>query len=247
MKKAWPFVALGVLAYLLFAIVTLPAHLVLDRMRPAIDAGGVEGSVWRGSAQVVRVGGTNLGALTWKLHVLPLLRLRTQAEVRVSRTDGFAQGVVSASGSNIRIADFAAAIPLATLPPQVAPGGWSGMLNARLSELVLVDGWPTSAAGDVEVADLTGPASRPAKLGSYAIKFPAPSSPPDVLAGTLNDVAGPIQIAGTIQLKAADRSYLIDGQVATKPDAPADFARTLEFLGPPDAQGRRPFSLSGTL
>ena len=247
MKRVWPLVALAVVAYLVFAIVTLPANVILDRLRPGVDAAGVEGTAWNGSAQIIRVGGMNLGALTWKVHVLPLFALRAQADVKITRADGFAQGVVSASGRRVRLANFAATLPLAALPPQAIPGGWTGSLNARFAEFTLVEGWPTSATGNVDIADLTGPARRPAHLGSYSVKFPAPSSAPDTLTGSLNDTGGPIQIVGTIQLKAADRSYLVEGQVATKPDAPPDLSRTLEYLGPPDAQGRRPFSLSGTL
>lgn len=247
MKRLWPLVALAVVAYLVFAIVTLPAYVVLDRLRPAVDAAGVDGTAWNGSAEIVRVGGANVGALTWKLHALPLLSLRIQADVKITRSDGFAQGVVSARGDRVALADFAASLPISALPPQAAPGGWTGMINARLAELTLANGWPTSANGTIDVTDLTGPARQPKNIGSYQVKFPAPTSTADALTGTLNDLGGPIQIAGTIQLKAADRSYVIDGQVATKPDAPPEVARALEFLGPPDAQGRRPISLAGTM
>jgi general secretion pathway protein N len=248
MKKTWPLVALGVLAYAVFALITLPASVVASRLQPlGINVGGVTGTAWNGSAQVVQLGPTNLGALTWQLHVLPLFTLRAVADVELKRSDGFAQGTVSATRQTIELQDTTASLPLAMLPPQVAPGGWTGTLNAKLASLTLANGWPTQVDGTIEAMELTGPARRPANIGSYQIKFPAQSSTPEILAGTVNDISGPIQIAGTIQLKSADRSYLVEGLVATKPDAPPDFSRTLEYLGPPDAQGRRQFSLSGTM
>jgi hypothetical protein len=35
--------------------------------------------------------------------------------------------------------------------------------------------------------------------------------------------------------------------IATRPGAPSDMTRTLEILGPPDDQGRREFTLEGTM
>lgn len=248
MKRVWIFLTLGVLAYLAFALVTLPAAVVVPRVQPqGIAMTGLDGTIWKGSAQALQVNGVHLGRIEWDLRVLALFSLRAAADVRLDRTDGFAQGEVSASARQIRLADFSASLPLSVLPPNVAPGGWAGSVNARLAELTLEDGWPTSADGTLNLVDLTGPARRPTNIGSFQIKFPMQTTEPNTLAGSIADVEGPVQIAGKIQLKSTDRSYLVEGLVATKPDSPAEFARTLEYLGPPDAQGRREFSLSGTM
>jgi general secretion pathway protein N len=248
MKRIWPLAVLGALAYFVFALITLPASVVVRQLEPyGIKAAGVSGTAWNGSAQVVQIGATSLGSLSWDLHVMPLFTLRGVADVKVQRSDGFAQGTISASRSRTELTNLSAAVPLAALPREVAQGGFTGTLNAKLAELTLENGWPVSANGTIEVLDLNGPARKPVNLGSYHVEFPAQASTPDALTGALKDIGGPIQITGTIQLKAADRSYLLEGLVATKPDAPPDFARTLEFLGPPDAQGRRQFSLSGTM
>jgi general secretion pathway protein N len=248
MKRLWPFAALGLLAYLVFALVTLPANVVIPRVQPpGVTIAGLNGTIWNGSAQVLQIGGVHVGSLTWKLHLLPLLTLRAAADVNLKRTDGFAQGRVSVSGQQVQLNDATVSLPIETLPPQVAPGGWTGSINARLAQLTLTDGWPVAANGTVDVVKLTGPARRPAHLGSFQLKFPLETREPNTLVGSLNDVEGPLQIAGKIQLKSTDRGYLIEGLVATKPDAPADLTRALEFLGPPDVQGRREFSLAGTM
>lgn len=248
MKRVWPFVALGALTFLALAIVTLPAAVVIPRVQPPnVTLAGLDGTVWKGSAQVLQVNGIHLGRIQWDLHVLPLFALRAAADVRLDRTDGFAQGGVSVGNQTVQLSDFSASLPLSLLPPQVAPGGWAGSVNARLAELTLSNGWPTSADGTVNLVDLTGPARKPTNIGSFQLKFPIETTEANTLVGSINDVEGPIQVAGKIELKSTDRSYLVEGLVATKPDAPAEFARTLEYLGPPDAQGRREFSLSGTM
>jgi general secretion pathway protein N len=248
MKKIWPLLVLGIVCYLVFAIWTLPAS-VLIRFLPAdIHLDGVHGSAWRGTASVVQVDSTMLGEARWTLHPLALFLAQLKADVNVKRSDGFAQGLIAASAKQIKLTDVAGSMPLTALPPQVVPGGWTGTLNLRISSAEIANGWPTSLTGSVEVLQLTGPARSPTNLGSYKVTFPAPNAPANAstLVGAIADVGGPLQIAGTLQLKS-DRSYVIDGMIAPRPDAPRDVQAALQFLGAADAQGRRPFSLSGTL
>lgn len=246
MKKAWILVALGVLSYLVFALATLPATVITSRLPPAVSMAGVEGSAWNGRAAAVSVGGAQLGAITWKLHALALLTAKVKADIKVTRNDGFVQATVAMRNpKRISIEGLTSSLPLASLPPSAAPGGWKGTLNMRLASLELSDGWPTRADGTVEVMDLIGPARRPAELGSYKIIFP-PELTGNELVGALADAGGPLEIAGNIRLKP-DRSYLIEGSVAPRPEAPKSMTDGLQMLGSPDAQGRRPFSLAGTM
>jgi general secretion pathway protein N len=246
MKRIWPLGVLGLLAYLVFAVTTLPASLVLARFAPLVNASGVEGTIWKGRAPLIQVGSANLGALTWDLHVLPLFMARLQADVNLTRSDGFARATVLVMrGNRIVLKELTASLPLSALPANIAPGGWLGTVNAKLSQLDLQDGWPRSIDGTADIGDLLGPASRPSKLGSYKVTFPSGSGGDEIVGG-LSDAGGPLEISGNIRLKA-DRSYVVDGVVAARPDAPKSMADSLQYLGPPDAQGRRQFSFSGTL
>ena len=126
-------------------------------------------------------------------------------------------------------------------------GGWVGKAQAKFSELELKNGWPVQASGTLDLVDVTGPVSQPNNIGAYRLKFPAPSSGNDGLLGTLEsqpDAA--LDVMGTLKF-AADRSYTLDTQVAARPNAPKNLVNLLQYLGAPDAQGRRPFSVSGTL
>jgi general secretion pathway protein N len=246
MKKVWLMVALGVATYLALALVTLPAGVVASRLPPGVVVAGAEGTVWNGRASTVLVGGALIGGVSWKLHVLPLLGLKLKADVKVTRTDGFLQATVATSGGeDIALTQLTGSLPLASLPPGSMPGGWTGMLNARLARLDLKNGWPVGADGTVEVVDLFGPARKPTKMGSYKIVFP-PELTGNELVGALSDMGGPLEIAGNVRL-SPDRSYLIEGSVAARPEADKSMTDSLQILGAPDAQGRRPFSLSGTM
>lgn len=247
MKRLWPLAALGIAAYILVALFTLPASMLVSRLAPyGIAAAGVDGTVWNGRAQVVQAGATNLGSASWNLHVLPLFLARLQADVKLTRVDGFAQAAITATPSGrVSLKQLTASLPLSALPAGATPGGWAGTVNLKLAELTVEQGWPVRIEGTIETMDLTGPARKPANMGSYQVTFPAAENGQE-LAGALTDLGGPLEIAGSLRLKP-DRSYLIEGLVATRPDAPKTIVDSLQYLGAPDAQGRRPFSIAGTM
>lgn len=246
MKRFWPLAALGIAAYVLFALFTLPASILVSRLaRLGIVAAGVDGTVWNGRAQVLQAGNTLLGSVTWDLHALPLFLARLQADVKLTRIDGFAQATIALMPSGrLDVSRLTASLPLSALPPAAIPGGWAGLINLKLATLTVEKGWPTRVEGTIEAMGLTGPARKPANMGSYKVTFPAAPTGNE-LAGSLTDLGGPLEIAGSVRLKP-DRSYLIEGVVAMRPDAPKAISDTLQFLGTPDAQGRRPFSIAGT-
>lgn len=248
MKRLWPLIALGVGAFVLLALVTFPASVVLSRLGSAgITASGVSGTVWNGKAQVLQIQGSNIGSLEWDLHVLPLFTLHLNADVKVSRTDGFAASELSVGpGGKVTLKGLTASLPLSAInSPQLA--GWAGQLNAKFARLTLENGWPTQVDGTLDALDVTGPARRPANVGSYRVVFDPATSTAELLQGAISDAGnGPLQINGTIRLKA-DRSYEVDALVGAKPNTPQNLAKALEYLGPPDPQGRRQFSMAGAL
>ncbi|MDY6946618.1 MAG: type II secretion system protein N [Pseudomonadota bacterium] len=249
MKRLWPLVVLGVSAFVIFALVTLPATVVVSWLDSAdVSVGGVSGSIWNGRAQVLQIRGAHIGSVEWQLHLLPLLTAHASADVKVTRIDGFATAQLSASPTGtVRLKNLTASLPLAALPPNAIPGGWAGMLNGKFSQLTLQAGWPTDVGGTLDIVDLTGPARNPAKAGSYRIRFDPAASTADMLKGTISDAGdGPLQVTGALEIKS-DRSYKLETLIAARPSAPRNLVQTLEFLGPPDEQGRREFNSEGTM
>lgn len=247
-KRAWRFVTLGVVCYIGFALVTVPAGVLLSRLESMdVRAVGVTGTAWKGNAAALQVGSTSVGAVSWDLHVLPLFMGRLQGDVKVTRPDGFVQArIQGARSGTLTFNDLTASLPLASVGAGSMATGWNSTINIKLSELALTQGWPVRANGTIEVIDLTGPANRPANVGSYKLTFPAASPSPDTLVGALQELNGPLQVAGTVQMKN-DRSYVIEGNVAARPDAPRSIVDALQYLGAPDPQGNRPFSIAGTM
>lgn len=252
-RRAIPLVLLGIGAFVSFALLTLPARVALGWLAPTqARLEGVSGTLWRGRAENLQWQEVRLGRVEWQLHPAALLGARLRADLTLNRVDGFARATV-ATGRNgrLRFTDLTASLPLDALSATPLAGGWSGTLNFKFADLLLDRGWPIQAAGRLDAVAINGPmggpVGRPVNLGSYQIDFTLAegSARETPLAGALIDTGGPLQVAGSVQL-LADRSYVIEGLVALRPEASPDIVHALQFLGPADAQGRRPFSLAGS-
>jgi general secretion pathway protein N len=249
----WRWLIVGVVGYFVFLIATFPAQRLTARLQTAgVQAAGVSGSVWNGRAAALQVRGMALGPTEWRISPWRLFTGTLSADVKSKRDDGYFDGNLRASlGGAISVRDLRASLPIAALNALGLPGGgmggWSGTLQLKLDELALTAGWPSHIKGDVSVANLVGPPQQPTPLGSYRVLFPAPNAPANQVAGAvLSSEDSPLDVVGTLRLEP-NRNYVIDAQVATRPTAPASITKALQFLGPPDEQGRRPFSVAGVL
>jgi len=134
MKKIWPMLGLGLGAYILFALMTLPAHLITNRLTGAgMSIAGVEGTVWRGSAQTLQIANTNLGILKWNLRPLALFMLQVSVDVEMTRADGSVNcrvGVRPFSG-RINLDKLTASLPISALPATVTQGGGEAGMQHR--------------------------------------------------------------------------------------------------------------------
>lgn len=248
-KRVWKLLALGCGAYLVFAVATLPAEVVLGRLPvPGLQATGVSGSIWDGRAAGLFAAGLNLGSVEWRLDFLPLLFGRVRIELVATRSDGFARGtLLLRPGRSVALEDWTASVPVKAATELGVPGGWQGTARAELAEVLIDNGWVADARGTVEGIDLTGPERSPVNIGSYRVTLPADTvDSTDGIVGRLEDIGGPLAVRGQIRL-GRDRSYLIEGRVAARPDAPRSVMNAIQYLGAPDADGSRPFAIEGTL
>jgi len=244
--RVLPLIAAGVVAFAATIIVLLPARCITPLLPPVVSVGSLDGTLWRGSTDSLAVNGRYLGALRWRLRPLHLLRGRLALDIDFNRADGRARGRVELGfGNRFETRDLTASLPLAAFAGSIAPAGWAGTVDAALPLLSLRPGRVPLIEGTVDVRSLVAPPPNGAPIGSYRLTFVASSTQDEQLVGQLQDLEGPMQVTGTLSL-AADRSYVVDGLVAPRAGASDAVIQTLQFLGAPDAQGRRPFSVAGT-
>ncbi len=241
MRRHAGVIAAGVAVFVLILIVQFPARWAALALPRAVTCGQVAGTLWSGTCAGLTAAGMSLGDLQWTLHPLRLLTGRLDVDVALTRGAGAARarvewsprGAIAARGVHADFPVDSAFIP--QLPPStlgsaevdLADLHWNGM---RITEI----------RGQIEVRGLT--IGQGALLGSYRLLFPGGPGEP---TGQLSDLGGPFALQGTVRL-TPEPGYEVEGLIAARPSASPDLVSQLRYLGAPDAQGRRPFSIAGT-
>ena len=252
-KRPWWLIAVGLGAALLIAVATLPATILSGPLsRAGLEAAALSGSVWNGHARALSWRSSPLGDLRWSFAPGELLRGRLSGDLELTRPDGtLATRAGVTAGGELHLADTRASLPVEALAalPIGLPRNWRGRLEARFSEIVVADGWPAVLRGTLEMDGLVAPPPRNTSIGSYHVEMPDPAATagvPGELHARVTDKEGPFSFEGRFTL-LPDRSYLLEGLLAPRGSTPPELARSLELLGPPDADGRRQVGVSGTL
>jgi general secretion pathway protein N len=225
-----------------FLIARLPVRWVSGWIPANVQCARLAGSVWQGQCAGLAIEGQPLGDLRWSLAPSRLLSGRVAGDVILRKgpldVRGYVESTLGGGGS---ARDVKAVLPLdpAVLPQ--APVGLRGTVRVDLGHIEWTGRTITALAGRIEALEL---AQRAMPLGDYVVTFPA-STPGAEPVGTLDDLRGPLDVAGTLRL-TREPGWEIQGAVAARPEAAPELARQLEYLGRPDAAGRRPFSIAGT-
>lgn len=240
-------IALAMVAYLAFAIALFPADVAHRWFAPGdIRLSGVQGSVWSGGAALGSAGPLGFHNVRWRVRPWSVLLARPEGRVETGLGDGFLQTDVRIGGSDIVLIGLTATCGLPALASVLPIAGIRGQVSFQLAELVLHDGWPAAARGQLRLGQLTVPSlvgGDPIALGNFNVVL----SGADGLQGTFQDQSGPLEVRGSARLGAAGE-YEINGLVRARPEADASLRRAVELLtGDPDDAGMRAFSFGGTL
>ncbi len=258
-RLAW--VALGVGAYLVFLAAAFPAATAYRYFEPAVMhlAGrdpaelrltGVEGTLWAGRAALGSAGGFALHDIRWDLSVPKLLTGRLAGRVQAGLPDGFVSADVSASPHRVDLRGVRASTSLPSLDALLPLKGMRGLVSLTLDRARLEDGRPTAVVGQARVAELAvpplmpGAGTAPIALGNYEMVFKDTDG--KGISAAFQDKGGPLEVSGTLTLDSQYK-YTLAGYAAPRADAPKELVQGLTLMSEPDAQGRRRFSLNGSL
>jgi general secretion pathway protein N len=235
---------LVVVVFLATVLLRLPARVLLSMLPADVACASPAGTIWSGSCEQLRVGAVAVSGLSWTLHRAALLRLRLGADL--ASEDPAARGhaqVELAPNGDVAITALAATVAMPG-GAGLVPAGTSGTMQLAIDSARLQGGHLVAVQGRIELQQLRieNPA---ADLGSFELQF-APPNQNAPIVGQLRDLNGPLSVIGVLQLSPTG-SYELQGSVASRPEASADLTQVLQLLGPLDAQGRRAFSLAGTL
>lgn len=244
MKSRASLIALGIGAYLAFAIATFPASVAYRWFAPdSVVLTAVEGTVWRGSAAYGAIDGLGFSDLRWQLRPAALVTGRASLAAEARLTGGLLRSDIVATPSRITLSNLAAGVNLSTLRGRLPPEleGITGHVNLQFDRLEIAGGWPVAAAGTVRVSGLSAPPLVPVRgvqtipLGNYIARLTMADDTNIVAA--VNDEGGPLQLEGRVSL-TPERAYQLEARITPRPEAIDPLVEGLKFMDP-DSDGSR--------
>jgi general secretion pathway protein N len=235
---------LAVVAFAAIVVARLPATWVVPAPPSVVSCAAVDGSIWNGACAGLTAQGTPLGDLTWNVHALSLLTGKLSAYMELTGPLAQVRGDFDVGlDKSVTARNMQASVPFdqgikRLLPPLQT---LSGSANANIVSAHYIKGFVTQIQGRIEAHDLVShDRDGVTSLGSYAVTFPAGGASGDP-TGQLQDLGGPLAVQGTLRVMQDKPGVEVHGLVTPRPEATPEMRHQLEYLGSPDAQGRREF------
>jgi general secretion pathway protein N len=248
MMRVIGYVILGLLAYAVFVIATLPASqaiALLQQRLPTMRAAGVTGTAWSGEAAVLQLGNQNLQHVDWQIKPWSVVLGELEVDVVLDDADlaGSASlglkpdGAVHLSNVNLRL-DAGRFSALARTPVTLG-----GQFDLQLDSAALKGQQLNAATGQVrwQRAAVTAPVTQP--LGEFVAQL---STTKDGIKAQIKDDGGPLQLNGSALL-TPQGAYTFNGSVAVRDPQQQMLVQGLHAMGRPGPDGRVPLRYSGRL
>jgi hypothetical protein len=189
------------------------------------------------------VQGSAIGDVTWSTHVLRLLTGKLSANVILTLPKGSVAGDFDVGfDKSVTARNLQAQLPLDRSILSMLPRGLQtlrGSANANIVSAHVSHDIVTQIQGTIELHDLEDTEHEVMPLGNYSLTFPASGSGDPT--AQLKDLGGPLAVAGTVRLMQDKPGFEVQGFVTPRADATPALLNQLQYLGSPDAQGRRQF------
>lgn len=242
----------SLLVFLVFLVVQFPAGVAFRLAAPdGVSGFGFNGTVWNGSARIVRIGGQELRNTEWDLSVLRLLTGSLAGQFKSRWADGFIEGYGRINlGGTLTLDNARAAFGASVFQSVFGIPRVGGQASIAIDSLELRDNWPYRLVAKGELRNLSSPLMGRGDadiIGDLAFEFDTNTETDEAtITGQLSDIGGPLELRGTLVL-APPGNYELSTRIKARPDAPESLRKNLEFLGRPEADGTRIFQLAGSI
>jgi hypothetical protein len=244
-QRSW-LIGAAAAAFLLFLVARVPASVALGWLgADALQATGVSGTAWTGSATSIVAGRLRLGETSWSLSPAGLLggSLRTKVQARIG--DGRAEGLLARSLSgtlSCTACRFEGPVSAlwSVFPALKAIGG---RLELEVAALDIAAGWPERAIGTAQLTTTLANAEPPANFRLAVNADPVAED--GNIDAVIEDAGGPLKLSARLVL-APPGNFRFSGQATLRPGAPPAIAAALSAMGPRAADGSTQLTLEGS-
>jgi general secretion pathway protein N len=237
--------ALGIAAFIISLVITVPARVLSGYLPPDIRASGLQGTLWQGQTDRLRFRGFDLGQVSWNVQPLALLVGRLQSDVTIDQADLQGQGTVTIGFNSIRLTDTHLEGNTQLLAAYLSNYGVhiDGHLQADIPALQFNDRGPQVA--DAVVVWRNARVMSPAELGLGDVNVMLEQDGGTAIAN-LGNTGDELHLNGGARLKPGWQ-YQATVRIEPTPSTPEEVRNALPYLGSPDARGTVTLSQQGTL
>ena len=250
----WPVaVTLGVVGYLAFLLISLPAQQVVGWIAdsgaaPGLRLEGPSGTAWEGKARNLIYRNRPLGELAWNFRPGYLLLGKLAYAFELKDSGQQASGTLLAGvGGDYRLEELDALLLASRLPEllqqnQVRVGG---KVSAKQLALSFEENQVTAAEGTVEWLD--GSLQSPLNLSIGDLRAELTTDPDSGdITGQVRDIKGAIGVQAEVRLKA-DGNFQLDGKLKPGDDADPGLTGALQAVGRQQSDGTILVKYSGRI
>ncbi len=235
----------GFLTLVAGLIILFPARVAYNWIAPPrIALSGISGSIWSGAARRMMIDDFYIGDLTWRARPHRLLLGQMAYSIQGKPAAGFIESDFAIGfGGTIYFSDLIGSIPVQLLEQVSGIRGLRGNASVNFEQLTFSGGMPLAMSGTLEVSGLILPLVATTPIGGYRAVF---FTQEDSIVASVEDTDGVVDLAGSLKL-TPDRNYRFLGQLAAKPETPAQVRQQMAFLGTPNERGQYELRLEGQL
>lgn len=236
---------LGIIAFLIWMVLTAPARLIIPLIPPQLHLADIHGTLWSGGAGGLRFGAFTLNDVQWRLAALPLLVGRLQAHT-VAREDEFRfDGTLAYGNGRIRVRDATVSTEASILNALWGHSelALTGPMTVRIESLDLSRRGPAGAGGSLEIREARLTAPQQADLGTVEGTI---TQEADTIAISIKNRDAPLGLGGKIILQP-DWTYASELKLSPTPKTNTQLKDSLKLLGRTDRRGAVTLRGSGRL
>jgi hypothetical protein len=173
MQSRARFIVAACVTFIAGLVLFFPARVAYQWFAPpGINLAGISGSVWNGEARQARSGSIYLQDLRWRIKPLSLFTGKLDYQVEGSPPSGFIDGRLTLSmAGKVTVKDLRGSVPLQLFEQPAGIRGLRGTINVQFERLVMENGLPVAANGQLEVSNLVAPTIHRASIGGYRAEF----------------------------------------------------------------------------
>ncbi|HEB55873.1 MAG TPA: type II secretion system protein N [Gammaproteobacteria bacterium] len=238
----------GLLSYLFFLLASIPAQqvwqLIPQKNKAQLQISHIEGSLWSGKINNLRINRLPLGELDWELNLLPLLLGQIELDIKIQGPLGKLQSHLSLStAGRLQATKLSGHIPAESLNPYTLPATLGGNISFNIQKLSFQNQEKLQLQGEMHWRNASISILQTVELGDVRLLAKAGG---DGSILHINNEKSALGIEGSVKL-SADGRYNVNLALINRDSSRNDIRTLLQMLGQADAAGKVHIQRQGRL